>query len=434
MSLKHHAYEVTSADGIRGLMIDVPDATSLHYEIFFHGGYHAFDQPKKRQIAHVLEHIAADGASTEYGSKAAYLHDFYKNGAYTNAMTYYAGIWYVGNNVTDEWQRILRLRRLSIEHPMLDEDTFESELKNATAEIKRNVNSYARVSYTLAVRALGVPSTTDEDDRTAMQHLTLQDVSDFYHTNHVMANMRFSISGNIAKSSDAMTHSFDSWNLAKGEESSQAPVTMKRGGALAYKKVESTPSVYMTLTFGVERRLSQDERAAFQVLNAYLVNLRSSKILGEARRRGIAYELHGYIDTDAENITMWHMWSPIGSENIRLITSLIVGELRKVIDTTIPIADFAYAVSYCLGRARQQGQTPESLSDLYTTAYFLDNTVYDFRDVNAVYGNVTPELIQRLVREFVGSQRWALAGVGETSEDDFKKIFDTYQEFVTEVQ
>jgi predicted Zn-dependent peptidase len=426
MPLKHTVKEVETTDGVKGLLIDVPGAPAFHYDIFFRGGYHATGT-MPQQTAHVLEHIAADGTiDPRYSSKNDYLRDFYKNGAYSNASTFYSHVRYTGRNNLDEWRRALELRKLSLEKPRFTKETLQSEKGNAKSEMKRNVNSYARLAYELSMEAIGMQSFTSAHHVKAIDEISMSDITTYYDRTHSVANMKFIVAGDISQIEPEVVQFFTGWKLGNGAAIRPFLPNIEQGGTMAYQQTAGLTSVYFEFVMAVGRPLSFEEFCAFDLLNSYLFNLRNSKVLGEARERGIAYELHAYIDDWVRGCSSWHIWAPIAPENLSSVTKLIVSSLRDIIDSPLDEVEFAYAKSYSLGRTRQYGQTVSDLSDLYVSAYFLNGMTYSYTDIEATYENITPARIRQLAKEFVTSGHWSLAGVGSIDQSKFEDTYDLY--------
>jgi len=54
--LKHTVSEVVLKNGARGLLVHIPDATVMTFDLNFRAGEYLVD-PKKWEVAHLMEHV-----------------------------------------------------------------------------------------------------------------------------------------------------------------------------------------------------------------------------------------------------------------------------------------------------------------------------------------------------------------------------------------
>ena len=84
--MKHTVEEVRLKNGARGLLIDVPDATVMSFQVQFRAGNRYVLDKDIYETAHIMEHMAF-GANEKFRSEHNYEQEFTKNGAYHNAYT-----------------------------------------------------------------------------------------------------------------------------------------------------------------------------------------------------------------------------------------------------------------------------------------------------------------------------------------------------------
>ena len=108
--MKHTVEEVRLKNGARGLLIDVPDATVMSFQVQFRAGNRYVLDKDIYETAHIMEHMAF-GANEKFRSEHNYEQEFTKNGAYHNAYTSDYSMVYEAICADFEWDRILELQR-----------------------------------------------------------------------------------------------------------------------------------------------------------------------------------------------------------------------------------------------------------------------------------------------------------------------------------
>src|SRR5574344_737533 len=84
--MNHIVEEMRLKNGARGLLIDVPDATTMSMQFHFRAGNRYAKSKDIEQVAHIMEHMAF-GANARFKNESDFDYEFTKNGAYLNAMT-----------------------------------------------------------------------------------------------------------------------------------------------------------------------------------------------------------------------------------------------------------------------------------------------------------------------------------------------------------
>ena len=72
--MKHTVEEVKLKNGARGLLIDVPDATVMSFQVQFRAGDRYVRDKEIYETAHLMEHMAF-GANEKFRSEHAYDRD-----------------------------------------------------------------------------------------------------------------------------------------------------------------------------------------------------------------------------------------------------------------------------------------------------------------------------------------------------------------------
>ena len=213
--MKHVTSEIVLDNGARGLLVHVPDATVMSFQINFRAGEYLVDR-EKWETPHIMEHMLL-GANKHIPKARAFQAEFEKNGAYCNASTGTYDIIYEAECADFEWQRILDWLLVAITEPLFLQDEFTAEFGNVREELTARSNNHFR-HLSIALReAFGFQAVTDQERLKLMRSVDLADIRDHYHATHVTSNMRFVIAGNISPSRKKhIKEIFNNVSLGKG--------------------------------------------------------------------------------------------------------------------------------------------------------------------------------------------------------------------------
>ena len=137
----------------------------------------------------------------------------------------------------------------------------------------------------------------------------------------------------------------------------------------------------------------------------------SSRIFGEARRRGLVYGMGSSLNLD-ESKSSWDFDGEVDEENAIELFDLIRSELSRVLNGEIDEADLEAAKSYTLGRFQMAAQTVGQLADFYAEEYFKADEIENYGLVPDIVRTVDKTEIIELARELVSSDISTLVVVG----------------------
>jgi predicted Zn-dependent peptidase len=83
--MKHIVSEVKLANGAEGLLIHIPDASVMTFDLNFRAGEYLVTE-KKWEVPHLMEHVVL-GANELIPRARDFQAELEKNGAYSNAST-----------------------------------------------------------------------------------------------------------------------------------------------------------------------------------------------------------------------------------------------------------------------------------------------------------------------------------------------------------
>lgn len=409
--MKHVVTEHTLKNGAKGLLIHVPDATVMGFEINFRAG-DFLAPPDKWEVAHIMEHLLL-GANELIPRSRAFQAEFEKNGAYCNASTGSYDITYEAECADFEWKRIAELLSVAISKPLFLEDEFKAEFGNVREEmIGRSNNHFRHLSLALR-QEYGYKVLTDQERIKRMKNVSVDDVRIHYQKTHHTKNMRFVIAGKLSESRTRyLLQSLEKFGLPHGTKRFDLPDEKPKGlNEPLYIPNKTVENIHFYFDTFLNRRLPDSEADALGLINTILTETLHSKILGEARERGLVYGMSSnYLQT--KQACNWWFGSQVTPENAPALFTIIAKELKSVSEGNITSAELSAAQQYLLGRFQRSGQTVFGVANYYSSRYFFDDVIEDFYDVPTRIKMVSKEGIVDVVNEFFTGGKWGIGFLG----------------------
>ncbi len=414
--MKHIVEEVTLKNGAKGLFIHVTDATVMSLEINFRAG-DFLTPPKKWETAHLMEHLLL-GANKLIRKARSFQAEFEKNGAYCNASTGSYDITYEAECADFEWERIADLLLLAISKPLFLEDEFTAEFGNVREEmISRSNNHFRHLSLALR-QAYGYKVLTDQERLKLMKNVHVEDIRRHYTKTHFTKNMRFVIAGKITATRQArLVELLEGMELPEGKQRidmpDEKPKGLKEPLHIANRTVDNM-HFYMD-TF-IDRRLNEQESDALGLVNTMLTETLHSRILGEAREKGLVYHMSSnYLQTKCAS--NWWFGAQITPVNAQALFAIIAKEIRSVCNGEITAGDIASAQQYLLGRFQRSGQTVAGTAAGYSGRYFFDDFIDDYYQIPDRIGAITKDQIVDVTNEFFQKSQWGVGFLGSAKKE-----------------
>ncbi len=378
-NLKHTVTEVKLKNGAKGLLINVPSASVMAFDINFKAGYF-LSEDHKWETAHIMEHMAL-GANQTYRSSRKFNAVLQQNGAYSNAGTNAHDIVYDAECADFEWDRIFDLMLLAISKPLFMASEFEAEVGNIHEElIQRGNNHGAQLNLELG-KQLGFYAKTHHERLELLKNVTLEDVKEHYKKTHFTKNMRFVIAGPIdSQRKKAIIAKLEKVDLPEGDRGrfempDEIPRKLEKP---VFIKNKTVPNLYFDIdTFKLGGRLSEPELYALSAVNNILNGTLHSRILGKAREQGLVYSM-GSNRYWSKNYTAWGIGAQVSPNNAPELFDLVVREIKRVLNGTLDAKDLAAAKDFAIGSYQRGAQTVNSVSSRYRGLYFALDKVEDF--------------------------------------------------------
>ncbi len=414
--MKHTVSELQLKNGARGLLVHIPDASVMTFEINFRAGEYLVDH-KIWEAPHLMEHVLL-GANKRYPKARVFQAEFEKNGAYNNASTSAYDITYEAECADFEWERILDLTLAAITQPLFLQDEFEAEVGNVREELaSRSNNHFRHLSLALRER-YGYAAKTDQERLEIMDNVKLTDIQAHYKRTHVTTNMRFIIAGNITPGRQKqIEYLLENIILPKGRSRFVLPKEKpKHLTHPLYIHNDSVKNVYFYLDTFMSRQLNDIEVDALSLANTLMVETLYSKILGTAREHGLVYGMSSGFGQALLNSNWW-VGAQVMPKNVSKLFEIMTRELNDVFQGKLDQADIVAAQQYSLGRFQRSAQTVGGTASGYSGRYFFDDGIEDYYQVPQRIKRITKEAIVEIMRNMFAENIWGLGVLGSCSEE-----------------
>ncbi|HJQ08911.1 MAG TPA: insulinase family protein [Candidatus Saccharimonadales bacterium] len=415
--MKHTVSELTLKNGAKGLLIHIPDASVMSFEINFRAGEYLVTGDKW-ETPHLMEHMLL-GANERYPKSRIFQAEIEKNGAYSNASTSVYEITYEAECADFEWERILELMLLAIAKPLFLADEFEAEVGNVREELTARSNNHFR-HLSLALRQkYGFMAKTDEERLVLMNNVSVADVREHYERTHTTRNMRFIIAGNLTpKRHEHVAAMLSAMELPTGLARIDLPDEKpKAQKSPVYAHNKTVKNLYFYIDSFMLRRMTDPETDALNLVNTMLTETLYSKILGTARERGLVYGMSSGFG-QAKLCSNWWFGAQVSQKNAPALFDIVISELNNVFRGEIAADDIDAAKAYALGRFQRSAQTVSGVAGGYSGRYFFDEIIDDYYQVPRRIKAVTKTQIVETSQALFTDQIWGL-GVLSNCEKSF---------------
>ncbi|HSH55524.1 MAG TPA: pitrilysin family protein, partial [Candidatus Limnocylindrales bacterium] len=414
--MKHTVSEASFKNGLKGLIIHIPNAQVMTFDLNFRAGEYLVEE-HKWEVPHLMEHILL-GANKHYPRARDFQAEIEKNGAYSNASTSVYDITYEAECADFEWERILDLLMISITEPLFLREEYQAEFGNVREELTARANNHFR-HLSLALReSYGFLAKTDQERLRLMKNVKLKDIREHYESTHTSSNMRFVISGNITpKRRETIEARLASIGLPDGNGRIELPDERpKRLERPLHIDNPTVKNIYFYIDTFMRRRLTDAELDALNLSNTMLTETLHSKILGAARERGLVYGMSSGVGQAKLNSNWW-FGAQVSPKNAAALFEIIVTELEKIFAGDLERADIEAAQQYALGRFQRGAQTVSGTASGYSGRYFFDESIDDYYQVPKRIQAITKESIVSVARELFKEQLWGFGSLGSCGED-----------------
>lgn len=405
--MKHAVEEVVLENGMRGLLIDVPEATVMNFRFNLRAGDY-FAPPDQVEAAHLMEHMVL-GANDRIRNARKFNAEFQKNGAYNNAVTSYVSMDYVAECADFEWERILDLLLLSMSKPYFTQEEFEAEFGNVKEELTGYLNSHNRLLHDELAKQFDASGRykTDTEHLATLKAVDITAVKAHYKKTHHSDNIRFVIAGRIEGRRKRIEQLLTSAEFGRGERFAYPTSSVKGLESAFYIDRQEIKNILFGMRSFKLRRLSDDEQDALSMVDTMLTDTLHSLILGEAREKGLAYSVWSAFDPGS-NATSWDFGFQVSKESIEPLLDIIVKQIQRVQAGEIDKDDIEMAKQYRLGAFQMGSQTVGSFVRRYGGRYFFDGTIDDYGTIPERIKSVNKTRMVDAVRTMFEDSAWGI--------------------------
>ena len=409
--MKHKISEITLKNGAKGLLVNIPDASVMSFEINFRAGEYLVERDIW-EAPHIMEHLLL-GANQDIPKARVFQAEFEKNGAYCNASTGTHDIIYEAECADFEWQRILDLLTGAITKPLFLEDEFEAEYGNVKEELTARSNNHFR-HLSIALReAYGFYAVTDQERIKLMKNVDLNHIKEHYKNTHTTSNMRFVIAGKITQTrKQQIKELLSKTELPKGYGRRALPDELPKNLKKPLKiRNRTIDNYYFYFDTFIKRRMDDEELIAMSLLNSMLTETLYSRILGTARERGLVYSMSSGLGVEV-NCTNWWFGAQVSSENAPKLFSIMTDEIKDIFTGGLTKEEIDIAKQRRLGSHQRGYQTVGSMTSYYSGRYFFDDTFIPFESVPERIKSVTKTQITNGAKNLFSENIWGLGVLG----------------------
>lgn len=389
--MKHTVTEIELQNGAKGLLVDVPGATVVDYEFNFRAGEYLVDK-SKWEVPHLMEHVLL-GANQLIPKARTFQAEFERNGAANNASTGLYHITYEAECADFEWQRILDLLLVAISKPLFLPEEFKAEFGNVRDELTARSNNHFRTLGVTMREAHGLLAMTDRERLRQIKNVRRKDLQEHYLKTHTTRNMRFVIAGDLKGRREAIKRMIEGVQLPKGRKllglPLEEPVNVPKPIFIARPSVKN---LYFEMETFALHRFDDSHMDALELVNGMLTATLYSRILGEARERGLVYSMGSGVDV-MRTVTGWWFSAQVIAKNAPALFEIITRELQRVKSGDMTNEDLRAAKQYWLGRHQRSAQTVAGTMAGYTGRYYFDEIVNDYDAIPQRISEVTKERI-----------------------------------------
>lgn len=416
--MKHTVSELTLKNGLKTLVLQVPDAPVIACEIGFRAG--EFLLPREKwETAHIMEHMML-GANAGFETSRDFQAALEKNGAYSNASTSAYDITYEIESAHFDTERVLQLLTGALQKPVFKANEFKAEFGNVAEELEGRSNNHFR-TLNIAIReAQGLCSVSDTERVGLMKHVTKDDIRAHYSATHSIENARCIIAGNVTKQHldvlSSLQFACESPRIAMPKE------TPKHANApLVITKLD-VPNYYFYIDMYANKRFDQRDRDALGVLSTLLTETLHSLLFGTARERGLVYAM-GSGQQHIKDYSSFWLGAQVSKKNAAELFHLIADMLADIIKKGVSAKDLQAAKLYMLGNHERSAQTVRSLLSRYSAPYFRDDVIANELEYDKRILAVTNQDIMTALTTVL-SGPWMLGLLGDVTDEHAKQLYD----------
>ena len=418
--MKHTVTEHKLSHGTQGLLIDVPGSDVYNILVRFNSGYQFADQATY-ELPHVMEHLMST-RSQKYPQKNQFFIEAQKNGAYANAHTSPDFNSYVYECADFELDRILDLLEEQLIRPLFTQADLDIERSNVREELSRNTTDHQRIcSLALSEQAFPGQSLNFDTRMSQLDTIGLEAIKQYYTYAFTAVNARFYVAGPVAGKSDALVERFE--RLFAQLSPGKPFVTNGAVGLdiprpiLQHKDISQL--YYRASVFSGQ--LSLTERHALTMLRLLLVGGMGSRVMGEARSRGLAYGVGMSVGSSRGN-SEFGFTGYVTPKNAHDLFKVMVRHTADIVADGLTTAELEAAQTLGIGTTKRSYQTSSDMLGWYVGPYEDDRSINHFEAYLDALQKITVADVRFVAAKVTGTAKHGVSFVGDISVDTAQEL------------
>ena len=423
--MNHKTEEISLANGVKGLLIDIPGAQIIEFRLIFRAGDYCAPE-KKEELAHFTEHFLVAGANELYpvskDFRAAIGQNDARYGAYTNSLQ----VVYCVSCAIFEWERVLKLMLAAIVRPLFPKDTFANEMQIVREELQKQQDYAEVLDYSLSPE-IGFICHSHKQGLASLENISLDDVKRFYQSTYFAGNLKCIIAGDLTGKRQLLAALLQKEGpTAKGGNKLLDLPAEKLKGLEKPLTIDSREAQNLHFIFySLSRhKLTVDERLALNILTDVLINDFDSRIFGKAVEKGLLYGC-GSIDFDnTASSSFWSFSNQLSPAAAEALFNLIRQELNDILGGGLTTDEVEAAKKTRLGN-HCFIQTPSDVVDFYLEPYTFYDQIPDCQAVPERIKAVDVAAVTAVARKLFAEKQYALGLLGPSAEKLSAKLHQT---------
>jgi predicted Zn-dependent peptidase len=405
--MQHTVREITLDNGAKGLLLHVPGVDVVRMLVEFRAGFDLGDW-QKYELPHVTEHLMFTNQS--YPEPNQFSREVEKNGAFCNATTSDTSLAYEYECATFEAERIAGLIGTQITEPTFPARELTSELNNVADELDNDISDPgSTVNNNLQAAAYDMPDFRRRRDQ--LSTVTEGNVREWYRHTHTSDNMRFLVAGDVDFDAEVLPGL--NVDLPRGERL-EVPYVARARLQEPVVEYRDMPQIYYRFTSRCSQSYSYRELIAARIMSDALSAGFSATLFGEARDRGLVYDLAMRVGRDIHT-TEWHFGGPVSPAHADTYFQLATDKIRQAQNGEISGEQFDRMKRLLRGNRARGYQTPGSLLNYYDM--FLEDDHYEaFEEFYRLLDEVTLDEAARAFAGLFADNVWGVSFLGNVDE------------------
>lgn len=407
-------------NGVGALFVDMPDCPVFSSSILFRAGDYLCPDDKP-DLAHFLEHLVFM-ANENYPSQEEFTRVIQAGGGYIHAYTGPVVLKYYFNAPDFDWSRMLDLAMLGVSRPLFLPQEFANEKDTVRNEHLQCLDDPVYKILRTVGREVGFPSVHPDDRLACLDSITVEDVKDYHRQTHTLDNARFVFAGHLPPSRQQLIiKKLDSFDLHPGDRPPLPNKKLKSAG-LVYDHKADAEMVAYDLSFVVnEYPPDTPGWAARSLINRLFLAGDHSWVFGRARKRGLVYEVSGYIDFFGDSMR-YITSGQVNPENLESLLDLIIEAIDRLLSGDLSDEDFEYQKKSATGSLQMLYTEPQRLVESLEPEYIRDSI--GPVDLGFRIEFVDKRQLISTAHKMFGSFDWTLGLLGNVPNETRKRIED----------